>query len=62
LRQIYVYLPAACPRKRGPYESLGEKASGETCEAMKGLVKEGEEFIKAKGQPDVRDAVLIGAA
>jgi len=29
---------------------------------MKGLVKEGEEFIKAKGQPDVRDAGLIGAA
>jgi ferritin-like metal-binding protein YciE len=25
-------------------------------------VKEGEEFIKAKGQPDVRDAGLIGAA
>ena len=44
------------------FKSLGEKASGETCEAMKGLVKEGEEFIKAKGQPDVRDAGLIGAA
>jgi ferritin-like metal-binding protein YciE len=44
------------------FKSLGEKASGETCEAMTGLVKEGEEFIKAKGQPDVRDAGLIGAA
>ena len=44
------------------FKSLAEKASGETCEAMKGLVKEGEEFIKAKGQPDVRDAGLIGAA
>jgi ferritin-like metal-binding protein YciE len=44
------------------FKNLGEKASGETCEAMKGLVKEGEEFIKAKGQPDVRDAGLIGAA
>jgi ferritin-like metal-binding protein YciE len=40
-------------------KSLGEKTSGETCEAMKGLVKEGEEFIKSKGQPDVRDAGLI---
>jgi ferritin-like metal-binding protein YciE len=29
---------------------------------MKGLVKEGEEFIKAKGEPMVRDAGLIGAA
>jgi ferritin-like metal-binding protein YciE len=44
------------------FERLGEKASGETCQAMKGLVKEGEEFIHAKGQPDVRDAGLIGAA
>jgi ferritin-like metal-binding protein YciE len=44
------------------FESLGEKASGETCQAMKGLVKEGEEFVHAKGQPDVRDAGLIGAA
>jgi ferritin-like metal-binding protein YciE len=44
------------------FKSLAEKAGGETCEAMKGLVKEGEEFIKAKGQPDVRDAGLIGAA
>src|ERR1700756_5893140 len=44
------------------FENLAEKASGETCEAMKGLVTEGEQFIKAKGQPDVRDAGLIGAA
>ena len=44
------------------FERLAEKANSETCEAMKGLVKEGEEFIKAKGQPDVRDAGLIGAA
>jgi len=29
---------------------------------MKGLVKEGEEFIHAKGEPSVRDAGLIGAA
>ena len=43
-------------------KELGEKATGETCQAMKGLVKEGEQFIKAKGQPDVRDAGLIAAA
>ena len=49
-------------RLDGAFKTLGEKASGETCEAMKGLVKEGEEFIKAKGQPDIRDAGLIGAA
>ena len=44
------------------FRELGTKPSGETCEAMKGLVKEGEEFIQAKGEPLVRDAGLIGAA
>lgn len=44
------------------FKNLKEDPSGETCEAMKGLVKEGEEFIKAKGEPEVRDAGLIGAA
>jgi ferritin-like metal-binding protein YciE len=49
-------------RLDGVFKSLNEKASGETCQAMEGLVKEGEEFIHAKGEPDVRDAGLIGAA
>jgi ferritin-like metal-binding protein YciE len=44
------------------FRELQVKPSGETCEAMKGLVKEGEEFIQAKGEPMVRDAGLIGAA
>jgi ferritin-like metal-binding protein YciE len=34
----------------------------ETCEAMKGLIAEGEDIISAKGDPDVRDAALIAAA
>ena len=29
---------------------------------MKGLIKEGETLVKAEGDPDVRDAGLIGAA
>jgi ferritin-like metal-binding protein YciE len=44
------------------FKELKEDPKGETCEAMKGLVKEGEEFIHAKGEPEVRDAGLIGAA
>jgi ferritin-like metal-binding protein YciE len=44
------------------FKQIDEESSGETCEAMKGLVKEGEIFIKAEGDPDVRDAGLIGAA
>ena len=33
-----------------------------TCAAMKGLITEGEEMIKAKGDPDIKDAALIAAA
>jgi ferritin-like metal-binding protein YciE len=44
------------------FEELGEKPTGHTCEAMKGLIKEGQEYVKAGGNDDVRDAALIGAA
>jgi ferritin-like metal-binding protein YciE len=44
------------------FRLLEEKSSGETCEAMKGLIKEGETLINAQGDPAVRDAGLIGAA
>jgi ferritin-like metal-binding protein YciE len=44
------------------FQQIGENSSGETCEAMKGLIKEGEILVKAEGEPDVRDAGLIGAA
>lgn len=36
--------------------------TGEKCQAMAGLVKEGEEIIKSKSNPEVRDAGLVGAA
>ncbi len=35
---------------------------GEKCHAMAGLVKEGNEMIKSKSSPEVKDAGLIGAA
>jgi ferritin-like metal-binding protein YciE len=44
------------------FQRIAEESSGETCEAMKGLIKEGEILVKAEGDPDVRDAGLIGAA
>jgi ferritin-like metal-binding protein YciE len=44
------------------FVELGKPSSRETCEAMKGLIKEGEEIIGATGSPDVRDAALISAA
>lgn len=44
------------------FESLKEKPTGETCEAMEGLIEEGGHFVKAKGEPQVIDAGLIAAA
>ena len=44
------------------FKGLGEKATGKTCKAMKGLVEEGKEVIEEDGDPSVLDAALIGAA
>ncbi len=44
------------------FRMLDRKPETETCEAMKGLIKEGEAMIDAKGDPMVRDAALIAAA
>jgi ferritin-like metal-binding protein YciE len=44
------------------FEALERKPGGETCEAMKGLITEGEEIIKAGKNEAVRDAGLIVAA
>lgn len=44
------------------FQMIGEKAKAKTCEAMKGLIEEGEQMVKADGDPSVRDAALIAAA
>ncbi len=44
------------------FESFGEDPDGKTCQAMKGLVKEGKEAIDDDFSPEVRDAALIAAA
>lgn len=44
------------------FELLGETPKRETCPAMKGLIQEGNEMIKARGDDASRDAALIGAA
>jgi ferritin-like metal-binding protein YciE len=35
---------------------------GQKCKGMEGIIKEGEEIVKAKGDPEVRDAGIIAAA
>jgi ferritin-like metal-binding protein YciE len=43
-------------------KALGEKPSSKTCEAMKGLLKEGESHMKKSPAGALRDAVLITGA
>ena len=33
------------------FQQMGEKSSGETCEAMKGLIREGEVLVKRRAIP-----------
>lgn len=44
------------------FELMGEKARRKTCEAMKGLISEGEDAIKEIKDSDTLDAALIAAA
>lgn len=45
------------------FSELGEAPGGETCHAMKGLIKEGEEIMNiTTSDADVKDAALITAA
>ncbi len=44
------------------FSIMGVTAQRETCEAMKGLIAEGDEAVSAGGDPEVRDAALIAAA
>jgi ferritin-like metal-binding protein YciE len=44
------------------FRNLDHTPSHETCQAMKGLISEGEEVVRAKGDLAVKDAALIAAA
>jgi ferritin-like metal-binding protein YciE len=41
---------------------LGRSPEAESCEAMQGLIAEGNEIIQAEGDEEVKDAALIAAA
>jgi ferritin-like metal-binding protein YciE len=43
-------------------KALGEKPAGKTCEAMKGLLEEGEELISGNDPGALLDAMMITAA
>ncbi len=44
------------------FKLLGKEAEEHTCQAMKGLLKEGDELMKEDAEPEVKDALLIAAA
>jgi ferritin-like metal-binding protein YciE len=44
------------------FEEIGVPAKGKTCQAMKGLIEEGQEMIKQGMESEVLDAGIIGAA
>ncbi|TMM13174.1 MAG: ferritin-like domain-containing protein [Actinobacteria bacterium] len=44
------------------FGQLGKTAPVETCKAMQGLIREGDEIIAAQGSPTAKDAALIAAA
>jgi ferritin-like metal-binding protein YciE len=49
-------------RLESAFRMLGREAEGETCEAMQGLISEGDEVAGLEGDPDAKDAALIAAA
>jgi len=49
-------------RLESAFRDLGLEPKAETCEAMKGLIKETEGVVSASGDPRVRDAAMIAAA
>jgi ferritin-like metal-binding protein YciE len=44
------------------FRMLGREPQSETCEAMEGMIAEGQEIMAMHGDPDVKDAALIAAA
>lgn len=44
------------------FDLFGQKPKSKTCDAMKGLISEGQTVINASGDPDVKDAALIASA
>jgi ferritin-like metal-binding protein YciE len=44
------------------FQILGKPAEAKTCDAMKGLISEGDEILDAEGDPNVIDAAIIAAA
>jgi ferritin-like metal-binding protein YciE len=49
-------------RLQRAFEAMGKRARGQTCEAINGLIEEGEEVIEEFPQGPVRDAAIAACA
>jgi len=49
-------------RLESVFELVGEKAKGEKCKAMEGIIKEAESMMSEKADQSVMDAALIACA
>jgi ferritin-like metal-binding protein YciE len=49
-------------RLKKVFEFCGEKAQGEECPAIEGIIAEADELMKEIKDPDTRDAAMIAAA
>jgi ferritin-like metal-binding protein YciE len=44
------------------FQMLGMTAGNETCEAMKAMIAQGDEIVRAEGELEVKDAAIIAVA
>lgn len=49
-------------RLQKAFEALGKRARGQTCEAINGIIEEGEEVIEEMPEGGVRDAGILASA
>ncbi|HET7881407.1 MAG TPA: ferritin-like domain-containing protein [Acetobacteraceae bacterium] len=49
-------------RLQKAFEALGKRARGQTCEAINGLIEEGEEVVEEFEQGPIRDAGILACA
>jgi ferritin-like metal-binding protein YciE len=49
-------------RLQRAFESLGKRARGQTCEAINGIIEEGEEVLDEVPEGPVRDAGILASA
>jgi ferritin-like metal-binding protein YciE len=49
-------------RLQKAFEALGKRARGQTCEAINGLIEEGEEIVEEVQEGAVRDAGIVASA